>query len=268
MKEKSISTIILVLVGFAISYFAFRNYWWIFLLTGGLLTALSFFIPESTPVIQGAVVSNKESKSMPEGQFLIPKNWDPDEIGVQIRKLRHNRSVLTAFVDSVITRFVTGQDQLVSKTRIEFLRTKLEELQLSKELQASLDELEFRETNLSIKRLELEVQKEGLEAQKAKQTEITDLERERDALKIKVEMAHLNKQIRDLQEPQHEPQQRSSEEIKRENRSRVEKEIENWNAEEEKLKADTKLREDDKRRRLNMISKKKDELYQQLEKYM
>jgi hypothetical protein len=171
-------------------------------------------------------------------------------------------------VDSVVTRFITGQDDRTAKKRIEFLKTKLEELDLSKQLQASLDDLQFRGLNLEIKRLGLEMERETLEQKRLMQRNLSALEHERDALKIKVEMASLQRQIKDAQNPAVKQPERSAQDTKQERRENLEKQIELYSLQEDKLKADTQMREDDKRRRLNMISKKKDELYEELEKHL
>lgn len=217
-------------------------------------------------IVDGEVRFVEERNGMKQGEILLPKSWDPDEVGIQFRNLKNRPNVLRVFVDSIVTRFVTGQDDRVAQRRIAFLKTKIEELKLSKELQGSLDELEFRQINLDIKRLELETQKDGLATKKDKQHELTELEHQRDTLKLKVEMAQLEKQMRDFQDPKYKEPERSPGEVKKDKRDKLQKELDHWNAEEDRVKADTAMREDDRRRWLNMIGKKKDELYDQMEK--
>jgi hypothetical protein len=258
MSPANVAKTALGLVGFTLAYFTMSQFWWLFLTVGVMFIGASFFIPN--------VSSAMERDAMNEREFLIPKNWDPEEVGIQFRSLKRKPDVLRTFVDSVVTRFVIGQDELVAQKRIAFLRTKLEELELSKDIQSSLDDLEFRNTNLEIKRIQFGLEKDGLEAKRAKQKELSDLEHQRDTLKIKLEMAALEKQMRDFQDPKFKEPERSPAEVKKEKRDKLQKELDRWNGEEDRIKADTAMREDDRRRWLNMIAKKKDELYEQIEK--
>jgi len=255
--------------------FLISAYWWIFLAVGGVLTAASFFIPQSNPVPSGEIIlaGQKENTSMisgSSGSFIIPQNWDPADIGIQVRRLQPDSSLVKIFVDSVVNRFIVGQDSQTAKVRIEFLKSKLEELKLSKELQASLDDLAFRSLNLEIQQLELNKKKSGLQMETARQLEILELERKRDTLKLKLEIAGLEKQIIEVNAPVLAPAkaaERSPEEIKREKKQQIERDIEGYEKESREIRSNSLLPEDTKRRRENIISKKLEALYEELEKY-
>src|SRR5579884_1372288 len=134
LRNSEIGVIFLVLIGAAASVLI-AAYWWAFVLCGAALTAASFFMPKVVPEVKPEIqVKKGATRTVTTSQFLIPQNWDPDEIGIQVRRLHGNASAARVFVDSIIKRFVLGQDSQTAKVRIEFLRSKLEEITLSKKL--------------------------------------------------------------------------------------------------------------------------------------
>jgi hypothetical protein len=272
-KHKILLMVGLSLLGFVIASFTIAQFWWAFLIVGVLLF-VSSFTGNKTEIIKAErqiLSAGKEGGELSTSQFLIPQTWDPNEIGIQVRRLQNNASVARVYVDSVIKRFVIGQDNQTAKVRIEFLKSKLEELTLSKELQSSLDELEFRRVKLEIEQLELEKKRSGLKLETERMQEIAELERQRDALKIKVEIAHLVKQMDEARNPPQKDQSPSAEETKRANRENREKklrEIRDCEAERLKVQADSMMTEDSRRRLDNILAKKIERLHDELEQYI
>jgi len=263
-----LSAIILV-VALGGSY-VLSSYWWIFLLAGSVFTVASFFASKEPffVVKQKALSQGPGGVDMPTDQFLIPQTWDRAEIAIQVRKLQSNAGPVGVFVDSVLKRFVIGQDNHTARVRIEFLKSKLEELTLSKGLQASLDELQLRKLNLEIQQLELEKKKSTLQLETKRQQVIFDLERERDVLKIRVEIAGLQKQMDEMRSPVKELPSRSSEEIKREKKQKKEQEIRECEEQIKQVQTDSSLSEETRRRKENILSKKLDALFEELEQYI
>jgi hypothetical protein len=267
---KEIGTI--VLRGFAVAavflmcLFTVCQFWWLFIIVGSLLTIASFFVPASikTEFRESFV---EDLNSMGQKPFVIPQSWNLNEIGIQVRSLRRNPNVLKIFVDSVVERFITGQDDRTAQKRIAFLRTKLEELGLAKDIQASLDDLEFRQLKLDIRRTELEIQKEGLEDKKAKQRDLSELRHRLETLKVNAEIAVLEKQISDLQKPGQMQPERSPEEINKERREQANLKIEKLNADDKAIDDNPDMDPREKMRRKNMNEKRRNECFDELERY-
>ncbi len=133
-----------------------------------------------------------------EGDVLVPPKWDEGLIAMQFRNLAHRPAMLGVFVSSVRDRFILNQDEKTSAIRIRYLRTKLEELKVGKELQREIDDLEFRETDLEIRRLEQELKKSDLAHQVKIRAELRGAEHKRDILRVKLEQEQIGKEIRDL----------------------------------------------------------------------
>jgi hypothetical protein len=256
-----------IFIGFAICYAAFSKYWWIFFIAGCGLTVWSFFLPELRTTISSQTLL-EEQFSMDGNQFLIPQSWDTHAIGLQVHKIKGDSTLVKTFVDSIVDRYVLGQDNKTAKVRIEFLKTKLEELTLSKELQASLDELQFRHVSNEITTLELENKKSSLQMEAEEAKEIAELKRQRDALKIKLEIAEMKKKMVELETPpEAKPKVRSPEEARKEKQEQLDRHIKECEKHIQELKTDTSLSEESRRKRENILSKKLDGLYSELEKY-
>lgn len=131
------------------------------------------------------------------GEVLAPPKWDETLIATQFRNLAHRPAMLGVFVNAVRDRFILHQDEKVASKRIRYLRTKLEELKVSKELQSEIDDLAFRETNLDIRRMEQELKVGDLAFQVKTRAAIREAEHKRDLLRVKVEEAQLKKQMHD-----------------------------------------------------------------------
>lgn len=150
----------------------------------------------------------QEQSTMAE-PFVLPQKWDKESIAVEIRNLQNRPTVLGVLTRSLVDRFVIGQDDKTATMRIAYLRTKLEELKVSKELQGELDDLQFRESELEIRRLKMDADKGTLEHQRKTQQELREAEHRRDLLKVKAESAALEKQIRELEHGDAKPKEPS-----------------------------------------------------------
>lgn len=137
--------------------------------------------------------------SMVDDYTDAPSEWNAQLITERLRRVRSNPALLEHFVASLKDRLILGQDYRTSNMRIKFLQTQITELNIAKEYLIALDNLNFHEIEKEIHHRELELKKEDLENRRIEQEELRKLERERDALKIKVEMAKLNRQIKDIE---------------------------------------------------------------------
>ena len=149
---------------------------------------------------KGELVVSRKGKpaTTSEGDVLAPPRWDEHLIATQFRNLQHRPAMLAVFMNSVKDRFILNQDERTAAVRIAYLKTKLEELKVSKELQREIDDLEFRETDLDIRRMEQELKKGDIEHRLKTQAALREAEHKRDLLRVKLETGQLGKQIRDL----------------------------------------------------------------------
>lgn len=136
-----------------------------------------------------------------EGEVLLPPRWDEQLIEMQFRNLAHRPSMLAAFVNGVKDRFVHNQDDKTAIVRIKYLRSKVEELKLLKELQHEYDDLSFREADLDIRRLEQKLKQADLADRVQTRAELREAEHKRDLLRVNLETEQIKKQIRDLKPP-------------------------------------------------------------------
>lgn len=130
----------------------------------------------------------------------MPTVWNAELIGLQVASLHDRPEALRFFTQSLVKRFVIGQAEKTARIRIEYLRTVLAEVKLGKELQAELDDLELREIELDIRRLQREIEKGDLEHRRRMQHELRGAEHKRDLLKVKADSAKYEKEIRDAKE--------------------------------------------------------------------
>ena len=135
-----------------------------------------------------AAAGEKEEGDMTQG-VILPPSWDKESISIVFRDLQDRPGVLSFFTQALVERFVVGQDDKTAKVRIEYLKTKLEELKITKELQAELDDLLFRQADLDVRRLQKEIEKGDLEHRRRTQNELRAAEHKRDILKVKAETA-------------------------------------------------------------------------------
>src|ERR1017187_6597371 len=110
---------------------------------------------------QAAAVGEKEEGDMTQG-IILPPSWDKESISMVFRDLQNRPGAISVFTQALVERFVTGQDDKTAKVRIEYLKTKLEELKITKELQSELDDLLFRQADLDVRRLQKEIEKGDL----------------------------------------------------------------------------------------------------------
>src|ERR1019366_6731848 len=104
--------------------------------------------------------------------IILPPSWDKESISMVFRDLQNRPGAVSIFTQALVERFVTGQGDKTAKVRIEYLKTKLEELKITKELQGELDDLLFRQADLDVRRLQKEIEKGDLEHRRRTQAEL------------------------------------------------------------------------------------------------
>jgi hypothetical protein len=153
-------------------------------------------------IVAGETMKKPDSNdgNQRDGKSMLPPRWDEKSITLEFTNLRNRPGLLKFYVQAVIDRFVIGQNDNTVKVRIDYLKSKLEELNISVQIQETLDALQFRETDLEIKRLQKEVEKNDLVHRKEHMDALRDVEHKRDLLKAKAEAAQFEKQIRETRQ--------------------------------------------------------------------
>lgn len=144
-----------------------------------------------------------------EGDFALTRSpndtlkvWDEAAVTRQLDGLRgQSPAVLTHYVDSVKSRWVTNQNDKTAAVRAKFLKTKLEELKLFKEGQQIMVDLEalVLEREKRLKTLQLE--NAQLDATMRTRSEHEQLEARKKSKQLELEIARIEKEIRDLNTP-------------------------------------------------------------------
>src|SRR4029077_4341373 len=172
----------------------------------------------------------QQEETSVDAKNAVPTTWESDVIINGFRRFVTKPRLLDIYVKEITKRFIIGQDDRTAKKRIEFLKTRIEELRLTRDLESCLDDLSLREINLRIAQLELEIKEANLEGKRRRQEELAELEHQRDVLKVKVEIARSEKEIRDLQTPASKPQKQKSR-----TKKDIEAEISRANADEQRI---------------------------------
>src|SRR5207244_2517185 len=114
-----------------------------------------------------AISANPEGVSVLDNS--LPQEWNEKSIVQQFTQLRADRpSAVPHLLNSVLERFVVGQDEKTVEKRTQFLRTLSEHFKVSKEFATAFDDLKLHrlETDQKAKTLELANLKIDLESRK------------------------------------------------------------------------------------------------------
>ena len=197
--------------------------------------------------------------------IVLPASWDEHFVSQQIEHYQRQPALLTHFIHCVKDRFIVGQEDRTAAVRSRFIKTKIEQLKLAKELQLAIDDLNFLELEREIRRLELENRRDGLQEDGASQRHLAGLHRERDALKIKLEIAQINDQMQQLQGK---PEAKVSKDQQRlERRQEIERDIERLKTD-KVLAAGRAASEQERRRVENMYDDRIQQLQADLARYL
>jgi hypothetical protein len=151
---------------------------------------------DKLPVIEPEVVA--------EVDMTVDKHneiWD-EQILTNRLMLSHNQPALFEhLISSIKERIRLGQDYRTTEKNIELLESTVKKFGVAKNYLVALDNLKFHEMEREIRRRELEIKNEDLENKRKAQQELEAIKLQRDKLKIQVEVAQLNRQISEIENP-------------------------------------------------------------------
>jgi vacuolar-type H+-ATPase subunit I/STV1 len=213
------------------------------------------------------------SHQQEQGEFSVARRtedlqiWDEDSVARHLAELRgQSPAVVAHYLDSVKTRWVLNQNDKTAAMRARFLKTKVEELNLFKQGQQIMVDLEALalEREKRLKTLQLEnAQLDETIRTRSEREKLVALKEQR---QLELDIARIEAEISALKNPP--PEARPSPEQQR-RLKRVE--IEDKLAELDRLEAAacTKARDEEERLRLqNMYADRREELREQLARYL
>jgi hypothetical protein len=134
-----------------------------------------------------------------------PSSWNEAFIGESLERLKQHPNALEYYVQSIISRFITGQDAKTVGRRTHFLRSRVEMVRTAHEFGTEISNLKFLEVEQELRGMELEEKKRKLQRTAREEEELAEMELELKKLKIKVEMAKLQKEKDDMASPKEAP---------------------------------------------------------------
>lgn len=124
----------------------------------------------------------------------LPAEWNDQVVIQRLISMRERPPVLAHFVDSLIGRFVIGQNDKTAEKRTHLIRTVISQLEARKDLQVALDDLEIHSLEREIRFKEKQMEHAGLVDRQAKGPELENLRRQKEKLELEVEIARLEQE--------------------------------------------------------------------------
>lgn len=203
------------------------------------------------------------------GAMVLPALWDEQEIGEQMRTLPGRSPAMMAYyLNCLKDRFLLHQDRRTAAVRARFLTQKLEELKLTRELQGVINDLAVLSVEREVRVRRLELEKLELVSKIQNQTQLGALRLQRDRLQLQYEIATLRRQIREQKRlPAAAENKLTPAQQRVLKKAEIEEQIQRLRAEEAQAlqKATSEL---ERRRIQNMYAAKRDQLMEQMEKYL
>jgi hypothetical protein len=213
-----------------------------------------------------SVSTHNEGQLMPINNNL-PAVWDEQSISTQLMTMQAHPQILTTYISALKQRFILKVEDRAAQSRTRFLRTHIEQLELGKQYATLAHDLRAMESEQENRLLRLALEKRELEA-KAQLAETLDgLRLQKERLAVEVEIAELKAKRKAIQKPGGTDSKLTPDQQRRLKRLEIEDKL----RELDRLEAEaiSKARNDEERARIeNMYVDKRDELHEQLSKYL
>lgn len=260
------SHIVVLVAGFVICYIFLSGYALIFAGLGLVLVIASQVIPAKKveayddekvivippPRTGGNPRTNSEAQMMP-----IPDRWDEPQITYDIERLqRKDGMFLGYYLESIVDRFITGQDTKTMQSRLEFLKQHNEALTLA--IQNKKLRAEFNRVDAEGKIAHEEVRVRTGEA--SDERELRQLRREAEKAELKAKIAENNYRAQNIGKTQASPPAPKKRTVQD-----IEAEIEATYKDDAAIDANPNMRQEDKIRRKNINANRRERLFEELE---
>ncbi len=175
---------------------------------------------DKPPVIEPEVIAEVDMTVNKHSEI-----WDEQILTKRLTFSQNQPALLEYLISSIKERIRLGQDYRTTEKNIELLESTVRKFGVAKKYLVALDDLKFHEMEREIRRRELEIKNDDLEHKRKAQQELEALKLQRDKLKIQVEVAQLNRQISDIENPTPPPPKRkpAAEELSEQERQEQEK---------------------------------------------
>jgi hypothetical protein len=229
------------------------QYWPVPLVVGAVLLTWALIAPQKRNLLL----------TSGDGEMLIPDKWNEHEISLGLERYKSSPNLLSKYVDSVLSRFVAGQDKRTIESRTAFLESFNKYAVVARESykwqrymkggRAKMEEdAEDARAEVALKTVQAAIEMVDLEAEFKRQEKLLQIE------KLKREIAELNKPPA----PASPPRQAATE--VREQKRRDLNERENRVLEEMRItRANPTLSEEQKRRKLNALEQTLGEIHEE-----
>jgi len=174
---------------------------------------------------------SQSSTALSRMNTALPTEWNDAGITNQLISLRERPPVLAHFVDSVIGRFIIGQNDKTAEKRTHLIRTVIDQLNARKDLQVAIDNLQIHSLERAIRFKEKEIEHASLADRLARLQEVEDLRREKEKLELQVDIARLQQEKRNYEKVEEPTKPKQTREEAREAKKKQIKQAENEAAE-------------------------------------
>jgi hypothetical protein len=197
----------------------------------------------------------------------MPTKWDDGEISKLLQRHEEQPAVLSHVVSSLKSRMILNQDLKTAQQRLKLMASVIEVFKLNKELHGVLHEIHLDEKEFEIKQIEVQIRKEDAQSNLKAEVQLRALRKQRDELQLKKEIAQLQQEIKTVDRPPPTEGRLTPEQQRKLKRAEIEDKLRELNRlEEEALK---NARSEEERVRIqNMHADKREELREQLSKYL
>jgi hypothetical protein len=162
---------------------------------------------------------------------------------------------------------ILNQDLKTAQRRLQLMASVIEVFKLNRELHGILHDLHLEGKEFEIKQIETQIRKDDAQARLKSETLLRDLREQRDKLQLKKEISQLHQDIKSVEKTAESESKTSPEQQRRLKRMDIEdklRELDRLEAEAQKTARD----DEDRIRLQNMYADKRDELREQLARYL
>ena len=199
----------------------------------------------------------------------VPAKWDDSQITGLLQRYSTEPKALSHFVFSVKARMIMNQDLKTAQKRLQLITSVVQLFKLNKELQNVLQDLHLAEKEFEIKQTEQDIRREDVSSRLDSERALRELRKQRDELQLKKEISQLQSDIGTISAPASVPSEPklTPDQQRRLKRMEIEDKLKDLDRkQEDALKS---ARTDEDRMRLeNMYADKRQELHEQLSKYL
>lgn len=204
----------------------------------------------------------------PATGMVIPATWNEQEITQQLRQApRQSPSMLAYYFTRLKDRYLLNQDTRTTAVRSRFLQQKIEELKLTRDLQSVMNDLSALAIEREVRVRKIQVERLDLDSKIHNHARLGRLQLDRDRLQLEFDVAVLRRKIREENNQPAADHKLSPTQQKLLKKAEIEEQLQRLKTEELQAlqKATSEL---EKRRVQNMYAARRDQLMEQMEKYL